>query len=265
MDAHSLLDSGSNVLDRSPPIDHRKTLRLLSRQRQISAAHSFVKRVTLFVDTRLRRIGMPVAAARPHQAGFEVDIDQHSEVGFQTLACDAIEIENDIHVQSPPAALIDQSRVGEPVAKNCRAGRQRGPDHLLDVLGAAAEIKEQLGAGEDGSIGGVEQNTPDLLPDFSPAGLDRFHYGLTALSECFGEDAELCGLAAAVHSFKRDEAAGCHSKIQFSQTPGRVPNKALPLCRRRELLKHVGHVFFKLLLVFVRFARKSFRRLTAPQ
>ena len=119
-------------------------------------------------------------------------------------------------IEAAPASLIDQSRIGEAVAQHDSSGIERGPNHLVHILRAAGEVKQQLGARLDIGAGRIEQDLADLPANPGSAGLDGFDDVPAAVAQPLGKHPELRGLAAAVDAFERNE----HPR-RFSQMPYR--------------------------------------------
>jgi hypothetical protein len=166
-----------------------------------------MERKALFINARFRPIRPLVAPPRPRQAGRAIDLDQDGRIGLQTLARNAIEIPNHRGIEAASATLISQRGICEPVTQDYMSMKQSGPNYLLDILRPAAEIKQQFGASMDRRVRRIEQNPPDLPPDFGAARLDRFDYRPSGFTQFRGQQAQLRRLAAAVHTFECDEAA----------------------------------------------------------
>ena len=208
-----LPDAAADVGHRGAAVDHDDAPGLGLRQREIAIADAFVECGAFLVNTRLVGAGAFIAAPGACEACLCIDVDEDRDVGPEAATGDAVEIAHDFGVESAPAALIDQGGIGEAVAEHGAAGFERGPDHFVDILGAAGKVEQELGARPDVGAGGVEQNLPDLFPDRRAAGFHGLYHVVAPLPHPLREVAELCGFAAAVDAFKSDEASAGHSGI----------------------------------------------------
>src|SRR3569623_919511 len=198
-----LLNGTRDIADASAAIDHDATFRLGCGEIEIAAADVLVEFGALIIDARFGLAGALVAAFGAGEAGFEIDINQDGGVRLETLAGDAVEFPDDGGIETAPAPLINERRIGEAIAQDDLAKGERGADNFLHVMGAAGEIELQFGAGEDGGVGRVEQDAADVAADFGAAGLYGFDHFAAVLAQTLGEEAELRGFAAAVHAFER--------------------------------------------------------------
>ncbi len=88
-----------------------------------------------------------VAAARAGERRLKSGQEQKREVGLESAANQAVEIENDLGAELAAAALVGLSRIGEAVADNDLAGVEGGLDDLGDGLRTIAEHEGHLGHG----------------------------------------------------------------------------------------------------------------------
>src|SRR6185312_15685982 len=174
-----------HLADTGAAIDHDEAIGLGGREIEVTAANALMEGRALVIDARFSLANALVPAFGASEAGFEIDIDQDGEVGAQSLTGDPVELTNDGRIEAAATALVNERRIGEAIAEHDPAFGERGADDFLHVLGAAGEIEQQFGA----------------------AGLHGFDDFAAAFAQVLGQEAELRGFAAAVHTFESEETA----------------------------------------------------------
>ena len=115
-----------------------------------------------------------------------------------------LELAQDAFVLAAAGALVRERRVGEAVAKNRVAARQRGHDHTVEVVPPRGEDEQRLG---DAIHLLVQQQRAQLLGQRSSPGLTRADDAPSALAQPRGERLDVRRLAGAVDAFEGDEPA----------------------------------------------------------
>src|SRR5215472_9122022 len=75
-------------------VDADEARRLGSRKLIVGFADPIVEGRAFVVDARFGVADTVLAAAGAKNAGFDIDLDEHSEVRFQTAAGDSVEVED---------------------------------------------------------------------------------------------------------------------------------------------------------------------------
>ena len=114
----------------------------------------------------------------------------------------ALERAQEFHRDEMAAALVRVRRIGEAIAKNPIAARERRLDHLDDVLAPRREDQQCLGFMRH-RLG--EQQLPQRLAERRAAGLPGLHDAMSALPQSVGEPRGVRALARAVDALERDE------------------------------------------------------------
>ena len=90
---------------------------------------------------RSGRARRPCGAA----ASSDADLEQDRPIGHQPLDGGEVELEHALEPEPARDSLVGDRRVDVAVADHGRSSRERGPDHLLDVLGARGCVERGLG------------------------------------------------------------------------------------------------------------------------
>jgi hypothetical protein len=142
---------------------------------------------------------------RAVHAGGEIDINQDRQVGMDVLARDSVEIEDDTGIEAAAASLINQSGIGEAVAEDDVSLWKRWANHLLYILGATGEVKQQFGPRVEVPGVGIQENLSNLLSCFGPAGFYSLDHIAAEGSKVVGKKAKLGTFTAAIDPLERDE------------------------------------------------------------
>ena len=91
--------------------------------------------------------------------------------GIKPLDGGEVELEHALEPETPRDSLIGDRRVDVAIADHRHSSRERGPDHLLDVLGSRGCVQRGLGPRRD--VASVQHEVADLLPERRAARLAR--------------------------------------------------------------------------------------------
>ena len=152
--------------------------------------------------TPSRSIRSPLPPTRASR-GLGRDLDDHRPVGKQAADDGEVELEDGVDPEVAATALVGDRRVDVPVADDGCATLERGPDHLVDVLGASGGVERDLSPRRD--VIAVEDEVAHLLAERRPARLAREHDVDALALERLGEEPRLGRLAGAVDALEGDE------------------------------------------------------------
>ena len=128
-------------------------------------------------------------------------------------------------VEAPPCPLVGEGGIGETVADDHLAARQRGLDHLDQVVTAGGKHHQGLGQRVHGI---VQQQLAQLFRQRRATGLARQGHRAPGLAEGLGQRVDVRRLAGAVDAFKSDEKSGrCsegHNKVSIQIKRVRRPS-----------------------------------------
>ena len=131
------------------------------------------------------------------------------------------------------APLVRVRGVGETVAHDPVAARQRRADHLVDVLAPRGEHQQRLGVMRHGH---AQQQFAQLLAEGRATRFARGRYAMAARADCLCEPRRVRALAGAVDTFERDESALLvHSgtfALRYSLRGRQAPTLARPIHHR---------------------------------
>ncbi len=171
---------------------------------------------------------VPVAQGRPAQGHLGRNLDQHDEVGEQSLAADPVQIKHVLVAQPSRPALVGAARIEEAIADYPLACFQRRPDQALDVVGAGSGEQQGLGAGMPALARRIEQQGANLLRTGRAAGLARDDGLDAAQRQRFGQQARLGGLAHPLAPLERDEFPTGHGRSPTTPLARRSSGPAFP-------------------------------------
>jgi hypothetical protein len=138
-----------------------------------------------------------------------VDVEPEREVGLQPGVDPAFEVAQHALVLAAAGALVRERRVGEAVAQDGVAARQRRHDHAVEVVAARGEDEQRL---DDAVHLLVQQQLAQVLGERRPTRLARADDAPTACAQARGERLDVRRLAGAVDPLEGDEPAvhcGC--------------------------------------------------------
>ena len=121
------------------------------------------------------------------------------------------------------ATLIRQRRIGEAIAQHDGSALPGGQDPLIEVLRACGEIQEHLSDRAKLLILRIEQDGPNLQPDFGPAGFLRLDHFAARAPQPVGEQPHLRAFARSVRTFERDERPGTLSHRRSAEPSSDLP------------------------------------------
>jgi hypothetical protein len=204
-----------NVDDFSPPIYEYEPVGLTGGEREVAFANAFMESRTFIVNAGFRLTDALIPFLRARKAGVQVDVDQHGDVGLQTLAGNSVKFEDCVRREAPAAALIDHRGVRKAITQHNGARLQSGADHLFHVLRSTRKVEQQFGARVDLRVYGVEKDPANLLTDVGAARLDGFDNAAAAAAKRTRKQAKLRRLAAPVNSFERDKTTAWFQTFNF--------------------------------------------------
>jgi hypothetical protein len=173
-------------------------------------------------------VGSPTLG-HPCQPHFDGHVEEHGEVGLQSLGRHLRQGANALERQPSPEALISHRGVHVAVADHGATLGQGGLHHLGHVLGAIGEVEQQLGWRCYLLAAVVEDERADGDAQERAAGLlGEHHLG----TERFGQQARLGALPAALDAFEGDErhrATACGGRDAGARCsrwpPGSAPRR----------------------------------------
>ena len=89
-------------------------------------------------------------AMRALQADFGQHVQEQGRIGLQISVHQGFGLLYGRFRNAAPAALIGVSRIGEAIAHDAFAARERRPNHLFEMLRAGGEHQQQLSLRYDG-------------------------------------------------------------------------------------------------------------------
>ena len=110
----------------------------------------------------VRRVG------QPGQAATGADVEEHRELREQPADSPEGEPFDVVRLELASAGLVGDRGVEVAIGEHDGAARQRGADHLGDVLGAVRRVDQRLGTRID--VVAVEHERAQHLPEGRPAG-----------------------------------------------------------------------------------------------
>ena len=102
--------------------------------------------------------------------------------------------------------LVAGRGIVEAIAQDHLTGSEGGSYDLVHQLGACGLVEQQLAGVTHRRVGGVEQQSTDLLADGGTARLAQAHNLVASELERAGKQARLRGLAGTVDALERDKA-----------------------------------------------------------
>jgi hypothetical protein len=192
-------DFRDDGLDRLRRVDHAEALRLGGGAREVGGAHALEEGGGFALDA----VGLAAAAARARQARIDAEVEQEGEVGLAPRG-PALEVGDAAGVDAAAAALVGEAGVGEAVAHDRRAARERRFDELAHQLRARGEHQQQLGLGAQRAAR-VEQHRADRLARRRAAGFARAHHFAPGGGERIADRGEHGRLARALAALEADQ------------------------------------------------------------
>ena len=182
---------------RQRPVEHEVPVGKRAASCRYAAGDASMEAVVLPLD--------PVAlAGHPRHGVLRADLEQDRQIGHQPLDGGEVELEHALEPEAPRDSLIGDRRVDVAIADHRRSSRERGPDHLLDVLGARGCVERGLGPRRD--VASVEHEVADLLSERRAARLARQHdLDSRRLRGGRASSRRLRRLAGAVEALQSDE------------------------------------------------------------
>ena len=208
---------------RATSVDHPKAFGFGAREVQEGQSAGLVHGDFLLLEAvgRGTRVLGGAAGAGPCQPGPGRQIDQDRQVGHHAVDGDALECPDEARLQIACHALIDPGRIDEAVAKHDLAGRNRRPDHLLDVVAARRGEQDRLHPHAEFFGAAGQQHVAHGLRAGGAAGFARLHDLAPLGAQRLGQKADLRGLADALASFEGYEAPGPFVEPHLTMLPFR--------------------------------------------
>ena len=108
-----------------------------------------------------------VDLACPLGGGDRVEVEQEGQVGDEPAGGELVDLRDLVDPKAASAALVGQRGIEEAVGDDDPPGLERGPDDLLDELGARRGEQQRLGRGVIGTAGSLSRSrrrSPASLP-----------------------------------------------------------------------------------------------------
>ncbi len=144
-----------------------------------------------------------MVAPQPLRDVGRVEQEEECAVGHQPSDRGQVEVEHALDPEPAAHALVRDRRVDVAVADDRRTSLERGPDHVVHVLGARGRVQQRLGPG--GDVVTVEHELANPLAELGTPGLARDHDLLAVGLEPGLEKLDLRRLAGPVDPFEADE------------------------------------------------------------
>ena len=136
-----------------------------------------------------------------------IDVEHERAVGAQATGGRAVELGDAREIDAARVALVGGRGVVEAVAQDDLAGRERRSDDLVDELGSARLVEQDLRRDAQLRVVGVEQDAAHRLADDGTARLAQHAHGQSGGLELLGEEPDLRRLAGALTALEGDEGA----------------------------------------------------------
>jgi hypothetical protein len=179
---------------------------LTPRQLQVSFAHPVVKGEGFSLEAILAlAAGRGNARQGPTESGFDGQIEKQRKVRAAVASSDAVEVFDQLQVESAAAALVGDGRVGKAVAEHNGTPFESGANDFLDMLSSRGGIKEQLCPRFHGAVGGVEQDSSDSVGNVTSAGFPGQDNLTPLLAKPCREKTDLRCLSRSFDSFQSNK------------------------------------------------------------
>lgn len=126
----------------------------------LSFREKTIKNPTVKLD-RLEVESVAVAFSLPGHPG--IDGKEQRQIGNQASGRQGIHFAQGIDIEAASIALVDDRRIGVPVAKHQFASGQRGPHHFGHVLRAVCKKQKEFGQRLD--CASAQKNLPHRRTD----------------------------------------------------------------------------------------------------
>jgi len=134
-------------------------------------------------------------------------LEPQRQVGLPAFLDPALQLAQHGQVETAPSPLIGKGGVGEAVADHGGAARQRRLDQLLEVVPSCGEHQQRLGQCVHRA---VQHQLTQCFGQRRAPGLARELHLVAVLAQPRAGSLDVRGLARAIDSFERDEAARFH-------------------------------------------------------
>src|SRR2546428_6578039 len=175
-------------------VHHADAPRIRLREIQVSLPHAPMELQGLLFEAILVAGGGPLASLGAGEGRRRLEIEKQRQVRIQGQEIESIQLLHEIlwEVTSPP--LVGARGVLVTIAKHQLFLRQGGENDPGQVLSPRGLVEQELGERTEIPVGGIEEESPNLVPHFRAARLACENVLNAATVKANREELYLCGL-----------------------------------------------------------------------